>query len=45
MYHTFQQSYVDDNKRFYNKNTCTLKERINLLIKEKLAKKMPINVL
>ena len=37
MYHTFQQRYVDDNKTFYNKYICTWRERMNLLIKEKLA--------
>ena len=32
MYYTFQQSYVDDNKTFYNKYIFTQKERMNLLI-------------
>jgi len=31
--HTFQQGYVDDDKRFYIKYICTERERINLLTK------------
>jgi hypothetical protein len=30
---TFHQRYVEDNKTFYNKYSCTGRERMNLLIK------------
>jgi hypothetical protein len=37
MHHTFQQSYEDDNKMFYNKNICTGRERMNLLTKRETS--------
>jgi len=36
---TFQQSYADDNKTFYNKHIHTRSEKMNLLIKRETRNK------
>jgi len=40
MDHIFQQSYVDDNKTFYNKYIFTGREGMKLLIKRETGNKI-----